>query len=149
MSAAADTIRRACRAAAAVTVTIACPLAAGAAEPGGAPLAAPLIKLALGLVGVVAALLVFSRILPRLGGMSFVGDGRFKVLASLPVGQRERVVLMQVGQRQIVVGVAPGRVSALHVLDEPLEVEAAPASAAMPRFASEAWIGRVLGGRSR
>src|SRR5690606_6740750 len=139
---------RVLRMALAALIVLPWPLAAAAAEQG-APLAAPLIKLVLGLIGVVAALLLFSRLLPRLGGMSFIGDGRFKVLASLPVGQRERVVLMQVGQRQIVVGVAAGRVSALHVLDEPLEIDTASASSGAPAFGSQAWLGRVLGGRQR
>ena len=131
----------------AAALLAACPVAANAADQG-MPLAAPLIKLVVGLIGVIAALLLFSRMLPRLGGMGLVGDGRFKVLASLPVGQRERVVLMQIGQRQIVVGVAPGRVSPLHVLDEPLDLESTSA-ATPPAFGAEAWLGRVLGGRRR
>jgi flagellar protein FliO/FliZ len=138
--------RRVGRIAAAALLAALWPLAAAAAEQG-MPLAAPLIKLVLGLIGVVAALLLFSRILPRLGGMTLAGHARFKVLASLPVGQRERVVLMQAGTRQIVVGVAPGRVSALHVLDEPIDVDATSAPA--PAFGAQAWLSRVLAGRDR
>ena len=39
------------------------------------------------------------------------------------MGARERVVLIQVGKQQMLLGVAPGRVQTLHVLDEPLTGE--------------------------
>jgi flagellar protein FliO/FliZ len=39
------------------------------------------------------------------------------------LGTRERAVLLQVGDQQLVVGVAPGRVQTLHVLDKPLSME--------------------------
>lgn len=109
-----------------------------------APAAASLVKLVVGLVGVVAAVLLFSRVLSR---TSLVASGhdKFKVLASLPVGARERIVLMQAGDRQIVVGVAPGRVNTLHVLDEPLDVGLRRPGADV----TPAWIQRVLAGRTR
>jgi len=122
-------------------------LAASSAAAFGAdasPAAASLAKLLVGLVGVVAAVLVFSRVLSRTSLLPS-GHDRFKVLASLPVGARERIVLMQAGDRQIVVGVAPGRVSALHVLDEPLDIGARRPGA----DASPAWLQRVLTGRPR
>ncbi len=39
----------------------------------------------------------------------------------------ERVVLVQVGKQQLLIGVAPGRVSTLHVLDEPVTPQASVA----------------------
>jgi len=122
-------------------------LAASSAVALGAdasPAAASLVKLVVGLVGVVAAVLIFSRVLSR---TSLVASGhdKFKVLASLPVGARERIVLMQAGDRQIVVGVAPGRVNTLHVLDEPLDIGLRRPGT----DASSAWLQRVLAGRAR
>lgn len=46
-----------------------------------------------------------------------------KVLGAISVGQREKLVLAQVGEAQILVGVASGHVSKIHVLDKPLAVE--------------------------
>lgn len=46
-----------------------------------------------------------------------------KVLGAISVGQREKLVLAQVGDAQILLGVAPGRVNKIHVLDKPLAVE--------------------------
>lgn len=39
--------------------------------------------------------------------------GKMKVVATLPLGTRERAMLIEVGERQILLGVAPGRVSLL------------------------------------
>ncbi len=60
--------------------------------------------------------------------MPLNGAGRSGVLqlkASLSVGARERVVLVQAGSKSLVLGVAPGRVNTLHVLDENLAGEEA------------------------
>ena len=36
------------------------------------------------------------------------------------MGPRERVVLLQVGDTQLLLGVTPGRIQSLHVLDQPV-----------------------------
>ena len=49
------------------------------------------------------------------------GAGRSHLLAlkgSVAVGARERVVLVQAADKVLVLGVAPGRVNTLHVLDQ-------------------------------
>jgi flagellar protein FliO/FliZ len=43
-------------------------------------------------------------------------SGTLKVVAGAAVGQRERVVIVEVGDVWMVVGVAPGRVNALHTM---------------------------------
>jgi flagellar protein FliO/FliZ len=49
-------------------------------------------------------------------------SGAIDVIADIPLGAKERAVLLKVGQKQILVGVAPGRVNLLHVLEEPLDL---------------------------
>ena len=51
-------------------------------------------------------------------------NGALQVVTEIAVGQKERVVLVQVGKQQLLIGVAPGRVSTLHVLDEPVTPQA-------------------------
>lgn len=128
---------------AAVTLTLA-PAVALAADGGASP-AAQLVRLVGGLVLVIATVFVLSRVLPRFGGAALTGQRGFRVLASLPVGQRERVVLMEVGDRQIVVGVAPGRVSRLHEPEAPIEVGAANRASAAD--GPQGWLARTLKGR--
>jgi flagellar protein FliO/FliZ len=43
-----------------------------------------------------------------------------KVVAALSVGPRERVVLVDVGGQQLLLGVAPGRVNMLHRFEQPV-----------------------------
>lgn len=47
-----------------------------------------------------------------------------RVLGSASVGHRERVVLLEAGGEQLLLGVAPGSVRTLHVLPEPIAVNA-------------------------
>ena len=44
-------------------------------------------------------------------------------IAWLSLGTRERVVLLQVGDQQLVLGVAPGQIRTLHVLETPLPTQ--------------------------
>jgi flagellar protein FliO/FliZ len=117
-------------------------LAAGPG-PGAGATGTQLLRLALGLAAVIGLLLVSARLLPRLGGGALVGSDALRVVAQLQVGQRERVVVLQVGERQVMVGVAPGRVEMLHLLEEPLP--ARERGTATPVMAG--WLGRTLMGR--
>ena len=42
-------------------------------------------------------------------------------MGGISLGGKERIVLVQVGEQQLLVGVAPGSLRTLHVLDQPLE----------------------------
>ncbi|MBT0959581.1 flagellar biosynthetic protein FliO [Denitromonas sp. IR12] len=86
--------------------------------------------MAFGLIVVVAVLLVCLWLLKRLGAPRGGARG-LKVLGAAPVGPRERVVLVEVADTVLVLGVAPGRVSMLHSVDpDALALAAAPAEAA-------------------
>lgn len=76
-------------------------------------------QLLLGLTLVVGVILLLAWLLRRVNGIPAQGQG-MKVLAALPLGQRERAVLVQIGQEQLLLGVAPGRVSLLARFDEPV-----------------------------
>jgi len=55
------------------------------------------------------------------------------MIGSRALGPRDRLVLVQVGEEQILLGITPGRITPLHVLKSPVEV--AKAEAATPEFA--------------
>ena len=67
------------------------------------------------------------------------------VLADVPLGQKERAVLLKVGATQILIGVAPGRVNTLHVLTEPLELSKTVGTADDSRTTFRAILMRSLG----
>ena len=93
-----------------------------AVEPLGA---GNLLQLTLGLMLVLAAIVGSAWLLRRYGRLQSGVHGALRVVGGLSMGPRERVVLVQVGKTQLLLGVAPGRVQTLHVLDEPVAEPAA------------------------
>lgn len=112
----------------------------------------------LAFVGQVAVVLVFtlgviwllSRLLRRLQGQQNDRQQHLQVLASKPVGTRERVVLVQVADRWLVLGVGSGRVNQLAELpaaEEPPQPPGQPAERSQFRSVlSQFWPGS--GGKS-
>ena len=87
-----------------------------------------------GLVIVLVVLFAALSLLRRVqGGRPGIADA-LKVLGATSVGPRERVVLVAVGKQVLVLGVAPGRVTALHSLPE--DALPPPAAAAAEGFGS-------------
>jgi flagellar protein FliO/FliZ len=76
-------------------------------------------------------------IMRRVNGVGQAVGGQMRVVSSLGLGQRERAVLVSVGEQQILLGVAPGRVAALHVFDEPAVAQ--DTTPAAPLKFSEVW----------
>ncbi|MDD4910883.1 MAG: flagellar biosynthetic protein FliO [Sideroxydans sp.] len=71
-----------------------------------------ILSLLLVLAAVVAVAWIVKRInLPQQGNASAL-----KVISGVAVGQRERVVLVEVNDTWLLVGVAPGQVNALHTM---------------------------------
>ncbi len=97
-------------------------------------------QLTFGMLAVLALMLGLAWLLKRTGKLQMAAGGGLKVLGGLSMGSRERVVLLQVGETQLLVGVAPGRVQTLHVLDQPLEAAARPGGG---KFAEQ--LGRMMG----
>ncbi len=86
---------------------------------------------------VIGLLLGALWIMRRVNGVGHAVGGQMRVVSSLGLGQRERAVLVSVGDQQILLGVAPGRVAALHVFDEPPVAQDTPP--APPLKFSEVW----------
>lgn len=78
------------------------------------------LQMFLGLFLVVALIFGMAWFMRRMGNVSGMSAGDLKVLGGVSVGQRERIVLIQAGDTQLLVGVAPGEVRTLHVMDEPI-----------------------------
>ena len=86
-------------------------------------------------VVVILLLIGVLVLLRRFNGVSSQMSGNMRVISSVGVGQRERVVLLQVGVEQILVGVGPGNVRKIHAFDQPV-VEASVSTT--PNF-SDVW----------
>lgn len=80
-------------------------------------------QIVLSLVLVLLIIFISAWLLRRYGRFPGVAEGNLKVLGALSVGQRERILLLQVGEDQILVGVTSSRISRLHQLEVPVEVK--------------------------
>lgn len=72
---------------------------------------------------VLAIIFLAAWLLRRYGRFPGVADGNLKVLGALSVGQREKILLLQVGDEQLLVGVTSSRISTLHQLTNPIEIK--------------------------
>jgi len=54
----------------------------------------------------------------RYGRINAAANGHLKIISGLSVGQRERIVLVEAGDVQLLLGVAPGHVQTLHVMGD-------------------------------
>jgi len=78
------------------------------------------LQILAGLAVILGLILGMAWFMRRLGGLPGTGGGALKVLGGVSLGQRERVVLLQAGDQQLLIGVAPGQIRTLHVLEEPI-----------------------------
>ena len=81
------------------------------------------LQIVLSLSLVLLIIFLSAWMLRRYGRTPGVANGNLKVLGALSVGQRERVMLLQVGKEQILVGVTSSRITTLHQLPENIETE--------------------------
>ena len=76
------------------------------------------LRVAVALLVVLGAVIAAARLARRMRGLGGSANSSLEVLGSLPLGARERAVLVRVGERQLLIGVAPGNVRTLHVFDD-------------------------------
>jgi flagellar protein FliO/FliZ len=93
------------------------------------PVAGSLLQTTLGLVLVLALIAGAAWLAKRFAPGAMRGSMPLTVVAAQSVGQRERVVVIEVGEQWLVLGVAPGQVSALATLPRGEVPKAAPAAA--------------------
>lgn len=91
-----------------------------AAPPQSTPLpSSPLslvgvLQVLFGLAIVLATVAATAWLLKRLAPGQVSAGGAIKLIGGIAVGPKERVVVVEVGDTWLVVGVAPGQVTALH-----------------------------------
>jgi flagellar protein FliO/FliZ len=105
----------------------AAPAAASHGTAGGGAVEVTLALLLV--VGIIAFLAWLTRRMRRFGTGA---QDRIQVLSDRSVGPKERCVLVRVGETDILVGVSPGSVRALHVFAPGANTAAPPAPAAKP-----------------
>ena len=103
--------------------------------------AASLAQVVFGLLVVLGLLVGTLWFLKRMGGGRFAPGSVVKVIGGVSVGNRERVMVVEVADQWIVIGVAPGRVNTLASMPRQ-EAPVANAAAGAPNFS--AWLKQTI-----
>ncbi len=114
----------------------------------GAPVVQPvagMFQMFAGLVAVLAMLIAAAWLLKRFSLQQKIPGGAIKIIAGAAVGQRERVVLIEIGETWLVLGVAPGQVNALHTMRK---VDIRPAEMPVSDKGFPSWLKQVLDKRN-
>lgn len=85
----------------------------------------------------ILVLLVFVGLvllMKRFSGLRGMSGGRLRIIEALSLGTRDRLLLVQLGETQLLLGQSPGRIQTLHILDHALPED--NASGADSPFAS-------------
>jgi flagellar protein FliO/FliZ len=72
------------------------------------------------------------------GGKGF-GQGGMKIVGGVALGPRERIVLVEVGDSWLVIGIVPGQIRTLHQLPKGSDVDIEPA-ASNPEAPFAQWL---------
>ncbi len=99
-----------------LTLQPATPVQIGAHAPQGPGLGGAFLALVL-VLGLIVGL---GWLLKRLPGSGFRQADGLRVVASIPLGAKERAAVVQVGGEQLLLGIGAGGVRTLHVLPQPL-----------------------------
>ncbi|MGL5526223.1 MAG: flagellar biosynthetic protein FliO [Aeromonas veronii] len=96
-------------------------LPALAAEPGVGANPPSLTSWLLSSLMVIGLILVLGFLLKKSKIATAMGGGQMRIIASLAVGYKEKLLVVKVGEQQLLVGVTPQQVNFLYRLEEPLD----------------------------
>lgn len=112
------------------SVVVAAPLSMGGA-----------VQVLLSLLIVLAAIAGSVWLLKRFSVGRQAARGVVRVVGGVALGPRERLVLVEIGETWLLLGVAPGQVNALHTLPKPMD---APKIEMLSEPAFAAWLKRAV-----
>ena len=74
-------------------------------------------KVLFGLVFVIALFLISTFLFKRFGNGPMLGRGQLRVVDGLHLGNRERLMLVEIKGKQILLAITPGKISKLDILE--------------------------------
>lgn len=92
---------------------------------------------------ILLLIFVSAWLFKRFGKVNGLASDNMQVLANMAVGQRERVILLQVGKEQILLGVTASRISLLHELKEPIDVSKPSNKTSFKQSISQSFAARL------
>lgn len=83
-----------------------------------------ILQVIIGLVIILAIIAIAAYVLRRFANLPGMNSDILKIVASLSMGPRDRIVLIQAGEQQVLIGVSPGRMQTLCELQTPIDIDA-------------------------
>ena len=95
----------------------------------------------LGLLAILGLLALAAYLMRRMNGGRPFGSGPLKLIGGIAVGNRERIIVVEVADSWVVVGIAPGQMRTLHTLPKG-ELPAGPGAGMTPPFSH--WLQQMM-----
>ena len=121
-----------------------CCASARAADAVPGPGVGSVLQMLLGLTVVLAAFFGVVWLIKRSGALGTGGKQVLKLVSTIAVGTRERVVVVEIGDQWIVAGVAPGCVNHLACLPRGEFAAAATNTVAAPAMSFAGFLKQVM-----
>lgn len=83
-----------------------------------------LLSVTLALFGIIVLIFAISWFVKRFGQVGFTQNQHIKIIASMPLGTRERLVLVDAAGQQLLLGITATSINTLHNFQEPVVVMA-------------------------
>ncbi len=81
------------------------------------------LSVSLGLIFILIIIFSLAWFMKKMGYSHLSKQGQLKIVASLNLGAKEKIALIQVGDQQLLVGMTPTQINTLYVLDESITEE--------------------------
>lgn len=104
------------------TPITATPVAASPAAINATPIGGGrhLVSVTLALFGIIALIVAISWFVKRFGQGGFTQNQHIKIISAMPLGTRERILLVDAGGQQLLLGITATTINTLHVFNEPV-----------------------------
>lgn len=79
------------------------------------------VSVSIVLIFILLLIFFLAWLMKKVGYSNMSGQGNLKILATLNLGQKEKISLIEVGEQQLLVGITATQINTLHVLDKPLD----------------------------
>ena len=82
-----------------------------------------LMNVTLALMGVIGLIFAISWFVKRFSQGTFSANAHIKILSAMPLGTRERIVLIDAGGQQLLLGITSTNINTLHVFETPIATD--------------------------
>lgn len=81
-----------------------------------------IVQVLLSLLLVIGVIVLLSFFMKKINFQARTGSGAVRILSVVSLGAKDRLLLVAVGEEQLLLGSSPGRVQKLHTLDKPIDL---------------------------